>query len=277
MSLRGRDPVVCSSSLSGEPGSTVASPSDRHRWTLPRGLVVPSWPGPVVCSSSLSGEPGLTVASPSDRHRGAISHAPRTPPGPGGRPRRSIRRGTRLTPLGLRPCASVCGVSPSGPPGSPVGRDKYLVGHSQSRLPLSKHASQLRFGWLEEPHKSAAGAQPTPAPIVRACLRLSGAELIVSSVETALDMGVVQIWHMDATSSSLAPPGSPRPPSVRLCPSCCGDAVAASTAGACWIATASPMRLCPSCCVQRVDRSPRTSSPRLGRALSPGGPSHSHR
>ena len=112
-------PVVGSSSLSGEPGLTVASPSDRHRWALPsRGRVVPSWSGPVVGSSGVSGEPGLTGASAADRLRGAISHAPRTPQGPGGRPRRSIRRGPRLTSAGLRRCASVCGVSPSGPPGS---------------------------------------------------------------------------------------------------------------------------------------------------------------
>ena len=129
----------------------------------PSRLSVPSWSGPIVCSSlslrgrdpssvlpSPGGGPVLIADSPIGRLRGAISHAPRTPQGPGGRPRRSIRRVNRLTLSGLIRCASVCGVSPSGPPGSPVGRDKYAVGHSHQRLPLSDPASQLRFGWLEK-------------------------------------------------------------------------------------------------------------------------------
>ena len=138
-----------------------------------RGRVVPSWSGPIVCSSSLSGGPGLTDACAVDRLRGAISHAPRTPQGPGGRPRRSTKRVKRLTPPGSTRRASVCGVSPSGPPGSPVGRDKYLAGRSRQRLPLSQPASRLRFGWLEKPDASAAGAQPTPASVVGASLRPS--------------------------------------------------------------------------------------------------------
>ena len=34
-------------------------------------------------------------------------------------------------------------------------------------------------------------------------------------------MGFVQIWHMDASSPSHAPPGSPQPHAMRLFPSCC--------------------------------------------------------
>ena len=93
----------------------------------------------------------LIADSPIGRLRGAISHAPRTPPGPGGRPRRSTRRVKRRTPPGSMRLASVCGVSPSGPPGSLCFATSISRGKAASGFRCQIPASRLRFGWLERP------------------------------------------------------------------------------------------------------------------------------